>query len=503
MQKRVNFVVTDLDNTIWDWLSMWHMSFEPYLTRISKEFGIDKTKLKTDFKNLHQKYGTTESSFIIDELSELSDEHRDKMFKEEDGEKSIMHEYYSNKKNNLLLYKDTLKTLSAIKNSGAMIIGFTESHSFYTKYRLKTLNMDGLFDCIYAPVDSEVPESVRKFYPAGHWEPQKTQFRYLSRGVNKPDAEILEIILKDFNAKKENSIYIGDKLDRDVFMANKAGITSIYAQYGDKTVGAEYDLLKEVTHWSEEDVQREIKFKEDFKGKKISANLTLETSLKELLNVFEFYPLDRSRKNDDTKSTVEIWKKTIDVQQHFNDLELRIRNYALTLFTAIVAGIGLLEKEKIQLNFGGFHLPASAVLSFTGMLTLVAFWYMDRFWYHKLLLGAVKQGQFIETINAGTLPELGLTTSIGKASPQSISFGKRKWIIHSSNKYWIFYGLLFTPLMILTFALFFGHSTSHSNLDSKVKEDKLLNHKTLQQSTSQNTKNSTPIAKDSINQVRR
>jgi hypothetical protein len=31
---------------------------------------------------------------------------------------------------------------------------------------------------------------------------------------------------------------------------------------------------------------------------------------------------------------VEIWKKTVDVQQHFNDLELRIRNFALAVLGA-------------------------------------------------------------------------------------------------------------------------------------------------------------------------
>jgi hypothetical protein len=33
------------------------------------------------------------------------------------------------------------------------------------------------------------------------------------------------------------------------------------------------------------------------------------------------------------KLAVEAWKKTVDVQQHFNDLELRVRNFAIT-FTA-------------------------------------------------------------------------------------------------------------------------------------------------------------------------
>ena len=148
MQKRVNFVVTDLDDTIWDWLSMWHSSFEPFLERISKDLMIDKNDLKNDFKQLHQKYGTSEASFIIEDLKLLNEAQKEQVNSETGNKKSIMHEYYYNKKNNLKFYDGVLKTLATIKASGAMIVGFTESHSFYTKYRIKSLNLDGLIDCI-------------------------------------------------------------------------------------------------------------------------------------------------------------------------------------------------------------------------------------------------------------------------------------------------------------------------------------------------------------------
>lgn len=320
MQKKVNFVVTDLDDTIWDWLSMWYGSFEPFLTRISKELGIEAVALKNDFKELHKKYCTTEASFIIEELKLLNAQQRDKIYEESEANKSIIHEYYSNKKSNLKLNDGVLKTLSKIKSSGSMIIGFTESHSFYTKYRLKTLNLDGLIDCIYAPIDSGVPDSVKKFYPEGYWEPQKTEFRYLSREVKKPNSEILEIILKDFNSKKESTIYIGDKLDRDVYMAQEAGITSVYAQYGHKIVGPEYDLLREVTHWTSGDVDREIAFKKEFSEKTVNPDITLKKSFNEIEEYVEFYPFDRINKNENLKNAIEVWKKIVDVQQHFNDM---------------------------------------------------------------------------------------------------------------------------------------------------------------------------------------
>jgi FMN phosphatase YigB (HAD superfamily) len=468
IQKRVNFVVTDLDDTIWDWLSMWYNSFYPFLERISREYNIDKTELKRDFKKLHEKYDTSEASFIVEELESLNDQQKKDIFKETNN-KSVIHEYYSRKKSGLELYDGVLKTLTSIKSKGTKIVGFTESQAFYTKYRLKTLNLDGLIDCIYAPIDFGIPDSVRRVYPEGYWEPEKTEFRYLPKEVKKPNVEILEIILKDFKAQKENTIYIGDKLDRDVYMAKETGITAVYAKYGHKIVGTEYDLLKEVTHWSSEDVAREVQFKNDFEGKTINPDVVLENSISELDIFFEFYQFESSISKENTKDVVDIWKKVVDVQQHFNDIELRIRNYALTIFTATVTGIGFLEKEKIEFTFNSLTIPASALLGLLGLFVLLAFWYMDRYWYHKLLLGAVKQGIYIEDKYSFTLPEMQLTKAIGESSPQRFLKRKGKHLIkiHSSKKYWIFYGLIIVPLLFLCIVLIMTHKKTHFNSQAK------------------------------------
>jgi FMN phosphatase YigB (HAD superfamily) len=415
--------------------------------------GIPIEDLKTDFKQLHEKYSTTESSFIVDDLLSLTPEQKENLSKSSLGKKSILHEYNSNKKRNLKLYDGVLQTLKAMKAQGAIIVGFTESHAFYTKYRLKHLGLDGIFDYIYSPVDLPLPASFQKIYAAEFWEPKLTKFRYLAREVKKPNAEILEIILKDFGASKEHSIYIGDKLDRDVFMAQSANITSVWAKYGNMISNVNYQLLIDVTHWTPEDVLREQEFKAKYANNK-PADIILEKSFSEILQHVNFFRFDNFHSTTlDLSSVIDIWKKVVDVQQHFNDLELRIRNYALTLITALVAGIALLEKDKTDLQVFGYDIPASALLGVVGILVLFAFYYMDKFWYHKLLKGAVKQGAFIENRYRNELPELGLTNSIGASSPHNLPWSKRQ--VHSDEKYRVFYLPLFLGLSLITFILFF------------------------------------------------
>jgi phosphoglycolate phosphatase-like HAD superfamily hydrolase len=262
MNRDVNFVITDLDDTIWDWLDMWHKSFDPYITRIAFETGIDVMKLKKEFKQLHQKYGTTEVSFAYKEIPSISEEFYPLFEELKDGKKNILHEYNSNKKNSLKAYDGVIDTLRYIKSKGTRIVAFTESNVFFTKYRIKHLNLDGIIDDIYSPLGHDIPGSVSKYYSDDFWEPKITRIRTLPTNTRKPNAEILETIIKDFKADKAHSIYIGDKLDRDIFMAQQAGITSVYAEYGHVIDGSKYSLLVDVTHWTDEDVSRERKFKE-------------------------------------------------------------------------------------------------------------------------------------------------------------------------------------------------------------------------------------------------
>ena len=62
-------------------------------------------------------------------------------------------------------------------------------------------------------------------------------------------------------------------------------------------------------------------------------------------------------------AVVEAWKKTVDVQQQFNDFELRIRNYAITLLVAIVGAAGYSANAKIMVKILG-HAVALAFLCY-------------------------------------------------------------------------------------------------------------------------------------------
>jgi hypothetical protein len=143
---------------------------------------------------------------------------------------------------------------------------------------------------------------------------------------------------------------------------------------------------------------------------------------------------------------LEVWKTTVDVQKHFNELELRIRNFAVTVLAAFLAAAGFSVKESLQLDVWGREISLTGLVLLSGTFVWLAFYGMDRFWYHRLLKGAVDHGRTVEAALAPTLPEIGLTSAIGAASP--ITIGKFKF--DSNRKMdWFYRGV---AILLLTAA---------------------------------------------------
>jgi hypothetical protein len=134
------------------------------------------------------------------------------------------------------------------------------------------------------------------------------------------------------------------------------------------------------------------------------------------------------------KLELEAWKKTIEVQQHFNDLELRIRNIAVTVLAGVFGAVAL------ALQDGRFLIVA--FLLFAGLIAWLSFYFMDRFWYHQLLKGAVVHAQNIENRLQQKIPGIGLSLAISEASQVRL-FGV---VVRSNRRLDSFYMFIATLL---------------------------------------------------------
>lgn len=121
--------------------------------------------------------------------------------------------------------------------------------------------------------------------------------------------------------------------------------------------------------------------------------------------------------NNNDKEIIEIWKTVIGVQMHFNDISMRIRSMFVTILLALFASLGFLLDKKIGLSIGKYQVQFAAILPLFGIFGAYLFYFIDRYWYHRLLVGSVKQGRVIEKKYKSQFPELLLTEAIGEESP--------------------------------------------------------------------------------------
>ncbi|MCZ6820977.1 MAG: hypothetical protein O7G31_16030 [Calditrichaeota bacterium] len=153
--------------------------------------------------------------------------------------------------------------------------------------------------------------------------------------------------------------------------------------------------------------------------------------------------------SDRLSLVVEIWKKTVEVQQHFNDIELRIRNIAVTVLVGAFGAVAFSMKEALTITFFGIEVLAGKLIIIAALIAWLAFYFMDRFWYHRLLKGAVNLGIKIEKANRHLLPEIDLSSEIAQTSPVDV-FG---YTLHSDRKMDLFYLTFALILIVAAFAL--------------------------------------------------
>jgi FMN phosphatase YigB (HAD superfamily) len=273
-------IIMDFDNTLYDWVAQWYAAFYALFCEIQKISGIPADVLKSEIRKIHQRHHTSEYSFLIEELEIIRDGSIENTIRKYG---SAIAKSRSAREQSLSLYPNVIETLSTLKSSGKTLAVFTESQTFYTVMRFKKFRLEGLIDFLFTSEDHENPgesylEKIRA-HPPEYYEIQKTKHRSIGKGRLKPDPRILNQIITEVGATAEKSIYVGDSLYKDIGMAKEANVFGAWARYGESRGQPGYDLLREVSHWTQEDVEKDRFLKQ----RDVVADAVLENNFDELV----------------------------------------------------------------------------------------------------------------------------------------------------------------------------------------------------------------------------
>jgi phosphoglycolate phosphatase len=280
-----NLLVVDLDNTLWDWFRAWYQSFSALLDGLADGTGLSRAELEEAIRPIHQARGTSEYSWLVDELEVLR-QYSGKL-EPRDAFDDALHAQNRARLAHTALYPGVAETLRSVATTGTPIVAYTESLEYWTHWRLKHLGLDGVIDRLYSSPDHDapaglVPSSMRK-YGADAYVLEHTEHRHVPPGVLKPNPVVLQTIVSEYGVDPSKVVYVGDGLDKDVPMAQQVGVVDVWAEYGRVQHMEEYEQLRRVSHWPDDMIAKERSEKD-----KPNPSHTLKNGLPELLELFEF-----------------------------------------------------------------------------------------------------------------------------------------------------------------------------------------------------------------------
>jgi len=284
--SRRKILVTDLDNTLWDWFGAWHASFSAMLDRLVDVSGVPADVLEKEIRLVHQAHGTSEYSWLLNELPSLraASPDVDPLVAYD----AAVHVLNSRRRKTTYLYPTVTETLEELRDREVMIVAYTESVAYWTEWRIKYTGLDGLIDVLYSAPDHDLPngrtvESLRQ-RQAEDYGLKHTEHRHVDRGVVKPDEKVLRQILDDCDRTVEDAVYVGDSMMKDIAMAQAAGVLDAHARYGEVQQRPEYGLLRRVSHWPDVSVEREESL---LTSDEVQPTVTLDTEFAQILPLFE------------------------------------------------------------------------------------------------------------------------------------------------------------------------------------------------------------------------
>lgn len=122
--------------------------------------------------------------------------------------------------------------------------------------------------------------------------------------------------------------------------------------------------------------------------------------------------------NERASLLLEYWKQTSNVQQHFNDVSMKLRNFAVVVFSGFLTGVGLAIHKNISITVFNFDVSAGVLFAAAGMFATQLIHFMDTYWYHVFLKGAVTASASIEKEIKEILGVTELSDGISNSSQQ-------------------------------------------------------------------------------------
>ncbi len=280
--KNVDLIVFDLDNTLYDWYEAFIPAFYVMVDFATTILSCDREKLLTELKAVHVKYHNVEHPFSLLETPSFQ------FFSSRVGSDAALnaidpafHAFNRVRRESLHLFPDTIETLTALRDQSIQLVAFTDSSYFSAVGRVDRLGLNAFFSTIYCREKSAGSINSRFKARSNNDDHIRNMVIELPAQETKPNPDVLRDIVSRESTAMNKVAYVGDSLAKDILMAKRAGCLAVWAKFGSRVSAEMYEKLVRISHWSNQDIERERTFAREAMG--VRPDVICESSLKEIL----------------------------------------------------------------------------------------------------------------------------------------------------------------------------------------------------------------------------
>ena len=258
---RRTVVLLDVDNTLYDWLGFFGPAMRGLCVRLSELSGVSVGQLYDDFRTVFAGHGTVEYTFAVQELQCLRARHP------ASSRVELVHRYrdaidmYASRRRSYLhAYPRVREGLQLLREAGVRTYAVSDARRFHVSMRLKQLGILPLLSGVCAVADhaeADLDELTRiRRHDEREYDIRSAHDLILPAGLRKPAKDVVEWVMAQVGVNRDDVIYVGDSLIKDVPMAQAAGVTDCWAAYGVMYAGSDVQTLLRITNWTAHEVQR-------------------------------------------------------------------------------------------------------------------------------------------------------------------------------------------------------------------------------------------------------
>ncbi|WP_234532985.1 HAD family hydrolase [Streptomyces shenzhenensis] len=246
MPSHSPILITDLDNTLYDWIDYFGPCFRAMVEELSSATGVDPDELHHQFQAVYSRHQAPEYRWAIRELEFL----RSRQPAEVDRLVwSGFSAFVRSRREHLRLYPGVRDTLETLRARGFTVIGVSNAPIREVLRRVRCLRLQEQLDALVAWEGSHTGDR----HLAHRTAPTGLALRTFTDAKQKPSTRPYREALRYFAPEDHGKvIVIGDSVANDLVPGRNIGAVTVWARYGSGYAPENYATVRRLSFWKPE-----------------------------------------------------------------------------------------------------------------------------------------------------------------------------------------------------------------------------------------------------------